>query len=362
MLQVRELETAQSHAWDEMVSRSPQGNSFLRSEWLQMLCHTDPDLHVQLLGVFDRERLVGGQPVLWHARWQVPLATKFEFFYGGPLLAESPRAGSPAFAPVQNKILELLAHELAQRLDLIEFETSPRLPDVRSYLEARWNVQPVYTHLWHIDSLEKTWAEMNGEKRREIKRARGEFVFSRDDSDAALDAWLPLYRKTMEKFFWYPSPHWGNIFRKRFAWLRERDGAHLYVAHNQAGELCGGVVTLHSREDKTVYLFKQGSDPNARDLGMIPALYWHVAQDVAADFPWIDFGGSPFLSLSHFKDYLGAHATVHFQVSYQKPSFRLALYQAAYRAKNQVYVKLMRPAHGVFQTWYYKTVRREYAS
>lgn len=361
MLQVRELGPDERTGWDELIAASPQGNSFLRTAWLDMLCKTDTDLHSQTLGCFDGERLVGGQALVWHTRWNVPMAATFEYFYCGPVVAAGARATRASHAPVQNAILAALAQATATRLAHVEMDAHPTLCDVRPYLDARWRVEPTYTHVWHVDSIERAWSEMNREKRREIKHAQNEFVFERDDSDAALDAWLPLYRKTMEKFSWYPSPRWTAIFQKRFAWLRERDAARLYIARRRDGELSGGVVTLLSRDDRTAYLFKQGSDPQARDLGMIPALYWHTACQVAAEFPNVDFGGSPLPSLGRFKDYLGAQSTLHFRLSHQRRDMRLKLYESARAAKDQIYVRLMHPAHGRFQDWWYQIVRRGYA-
>jgi len=191
------------------------------------------------------------------------------------------------------------------------------------------------------------WAAMTREKRREIRRAEENFTFSQEEGDAVLDAFLPLYHQTMYKFTWRPSLKWETIFKKRINWMLLRDGCRLYTARTADGELAGGVVALLSREDQTAYLWRQGSQ--AHQLGLVSALYWRAACDLAGEFPQINFGGSPQFSLSQFKDYLGARAVPHLQFSKRNSRYKLALVETAYTLKDQLYNLLMRVAYRPWQ-------------
>lgn len=338
----RELTREDDAAWNQLVTESPQGNAFIRAECLQMLCATDPDLQLVRVGCFDDARLVGGQAVIYHVRWGMTITPPFEFFYNSPLLAPMPRTQRASRTPLQIEILGLLAQAIAQRITVVEFETHPALPNVRAWIELGWNVRPAYSHVWDLHDPERTWGEMNREKRRAIKHAFEQFTFGRDESEATLDAFLPLYHQTMGKFSWRPSPKWQAIFRARFRWLAECDQCRLYIARASNGELVGGVVALLSREGRTAYLFRQGSHSTFRDANGVPALYWHAARDVAGDFQHVDFGGSPQPSLGRFKDFLGAETTLHFKITHCNNPRRWRTYETALTFKDMTYNFLMR--------------------
>jgi len=348
-MNTRELTRADDVLWNQLIGESPQANAFVRADCLQMLCATDADLQLLRVGCFDETRLVGGQAVLYHARWGMTLTPPFEFFYNGPLLAPMTRLPRASRAPIQRDVLGSLAEHIAQRINVVAFETHRNLFDARALLELGWDVRPEYSHVWDVRDLARVWGEMNRDKRRAIKQANAQFVFGRDESDATLDAFLPLYHRTMEKFSWRPSPKWEAVFRARLRWLAERDRCRVYTARASNGELVGGVVTLLSREDRTAYLHRQGSHSAFRDASGVPALYWHVAQQVAGEFDWVDFGGSPQPSLGRFKDFLGAQATLHFQVTHCNNPGRWRAYELAHQFKDGTYNFLMRFARRPIQ-------------
>jgi hypothetical protein len=209
-----------------------------------MLCATDADLRVRRFGCFDGAQLLAAQAVVYHARWGMLLAAPFEFFYASPMLAAAPHCARARRAPKQCDALAALAREIARHFASVEFETHPALKDVRAFLETGWRVRPVYTHIWRVDQIEQTWAAMNREKRRAIKHALAQFAFAHAEDDVTLDAFLAVYRETMAKFSWRPSPKWAAMFRARLRWLTERGCARLYRARceRKIDRRCGRVA------------------------------------------------------------------------------------------------------------------------
>jgi hypothetical protein len=314
-----------------------------------MLCDTDPSLRVLMLGCYDgKGQLVGGQAIPCSTRWGMAMSIPFEFFYCGPVLAPIAGDNRARRTLEHHRVVSALAQAASERLVYVQVETHPTFRDVRPFLYLGWQAAPIYTHIWRMDDADRTWHDMNREKRREIRRAQESFSFGVEDSDAVLDSFLPLYHQTMHRFVWRPSVRWESIFRGRFRWLRQRDGCRLYTARTPNGELVGGVVTLLSREDQTAYLWRQGSDRAFVEAGGIPALYWHVACDLAPAFPNVNFGGSPQASLSHFKDYLGAEAVPHFAITKCSCPQRMAALEQAQRLKDTAYNLAMRVA---FEPW-----------
>ena len=335
---VRLLGTQDYPLWNQLVATAPEGNVFLRSEWLQMLCETDPRLRFLIIGCFDdRERLLAGQALTYWRKWGLNIAAHFEFFYDGPLLARLPDKGTAHQAAHATALFSALQEAVTEQVEVIEVETHPALHDIRPFLYGGWQAKPLYTHLWRMERVESVWADMNREKRREIGHAQRIFTFGADESEQAVSSFLELYAETMQKFSWRPSVEWEDIFRQRFRWMRERDGCRLYLARTAQGKTAAGVVVLLSREDGTAYLWRQGSAEVQRESGVVPALYWAVASDVANEFATINFGGSPQPSLGAFKDYLGATPTLHFQLNYCSRPLQLHLLEQAWRLKDHVY-------------------------
>lgn len=332
-LTARPLQPTEYNAWNEIARLAPGGNVFQQADWLEMLCATDEDLRPLLLGCFtETGQLVGGQALIYHRRWRMNVTPMFEFFYNSPLTP--PLTGKKSSKP--EEVAAALIAALPDWLKLVAFETHPHGDDIRPYLYAGWQATPLYTHLWQMTEADDIWRRMNREKRRQIRRAQEQYQFGAATTTAALDEFLPLYRRTMQKFSWRPSPKWEAIFRQRFAWMQARDGCRLHTVHDQTGRLLAGVVTLISPADQTAYLWRQGSV----DPAVVPALYWFAAQEVQPVCPIVNFGGSPLPSLNWFKEALATTAAPHFRLQWDGSNGRYALFQKALHLKHRAYNRL----------------------
>lgn len=328
-------------AWDRLVAASPQGNVFLRSDWLRMLCETSPDgLEVLRVGaVGPGGELRGGWAIPFRAQGGFRFSYGFDFFYCGPLLAPELSCGGVRRIAERQAVLGGLAREVAARADVVVAEAHPSFADARAFLYEGWQVAPEYTHLWDLGEPDRVLAEMNREKRREVRRALERVRVAReDDDDRTLGPFLELYRATMARFSWHPTPGWGEVLRRRFLWMRERDGCRLYAARSADGELLAAVLVLLSPQDGTAYLWRMGNHASARDAGVIPALYWAAGLDIAKGSPpllRINFGGSPQAALGQFKDYLAATPTLHFRLIHRNESSRLRLWELGEKGKDR---------------------------
>jgi hypothetical protein len=179
---------------------------------------------------------------------------------------------------------------------------------------------------------------MNREKRREIRRAIDGFRLGPEaTSDSNLDTFMTLYRAAMQKFSWYPTPHWEAVVRQRIRWMEEQQACRLYTARTGNGDTLAALLVLISPEDETAYYWRMGYDAPGRDASVVPALYWQAARELRQELPalrWVNFGGSPQASLSQFKDYLGATPTEHFRLIHRRESMRLKLLQLSEAARD----------------------------
>jgi len=172
---------------------APQGNVFLRSDWLGMLCETDAqDLHILRLGCRNRTgRLVAGWAIPYRRQWGHRFANGFDLFYNGPLL--EPGLSSPNIHHVSERLraLSLLARGLRESTSLVVAEAHPEFHDARALLYDGWIVSAEYTHLWDQAVRETTLERMNREKRREIRRGLESYDFRREPrADLALTPFL----------------------------------------------------------------------------------------------------------------------------------------------------------------------------
>lgn len=357
-MQVREIAIKEHDAWNELLRAAPEANVFARADWLQMVCDTDPALAVRRLGCFEGDRLVGGQFVCHKRLWGLELATDFEFFYSGPFVRPSRKASHYHQASHRFRVLTALAAAMGDGLAELHWDAHPALRDARPFAYAGYQVHATYTHIWDMADAEATWLDMHREKRREIRNAQETYAFDLENTHEALDAMLPLYCATMAKFHWWPSPQWAAQLHERFQWMIERDGCRLYTARAADGELAAGCLALLSREDGTAYLWRQGSGEAHVQQGVVPALYWHIASELAGDFQQVNFGGSPDPSLSRFKDYLGARAVPHYQISRCDQPLPMALADAAQQVKDKAHNAAMRLAEGPIQAWKRRRLRR----
>lgn len=327
--------------WNGLVSASPQGSVFLRSDWLDMLRSTDKrGLDFLRIGYFDaKQRLVGG--------WALPYrklgglryaAVGFEFFYAGPLLLPELSCPTMHYSKERHTVLSELAQMMRQETDFAVAETHPSLQDVRDFLYQNWTISPEYTHIWDMLEPDAILARMNREKRREIKRGMEAYQFAHEELHMQnFEEFIVIYQKTMRKFGWYPSSNWRDSLYQRLEWMCSQDGCRLYTARTPSGALAAAVLVLLSREDQTVYLWRMAHDSDLRDSRIVPALYWWSSLAISQHEPnlrYVNFGGSPLPSLGQFKDYLGAQPIQHFRLIHRRPSVRLGLWRGVDQARD----------------------------
>ncbi|MCF7849218.1 MAG: GNAT family N-acetyltransferase [Kiritimatiellales bacterium] len=323
-LDIRVVSPSEDSAWDSLVTRSPTGNRFLRSDCLRMLEATDSvGIRFKRLGAFnDRGELRGGWPLPVQRRLGMRASTYFEFFYAGPMLVPELETGSVHIARERLEILHGLAKKHGEHVHLIEAEGHPHFYDARGVHYAGWQVQAAYTHIWDFESPNYVFSRMNRERRRLIRRAAESYEFGPLPHKTAADEFIPIYRKLMWKFNWAPSPQWDRDFKNRIAWLLEHDAAGIYGARDSRGKLQAAVIVLLSHDDRTLYLWRCGYNESLRGHSVIPALYWNACRYWHERWGMpvqVNMGGSPHYTLSQFKDYLGAEAVAHCRLVWRKP-------------------------------------------
>jgi hypothetical protein len=312
------------------------------------LCETEDNCHPYVLGCFDdRQRLVGGLALRYQIQAGMRIVNGYEFLYSGPVLTRWPDKSAASRAAKTSRALDAISKAL-EGFAFVSLETQPSLTDVRSFIYGGWEVQPVYSHLWHVENIERAWANMNHVKRNSIRHAQQIYTFGIEDSDAAVVAFAQLYRDTMAKFHWLPSLSWQGTLLERFRWMHAHNGARLFTARDSDKNIVGAVIVILSPDDKTALLWRVGTSKDFIENGAVPALYWHTVSNLAGEYPNVDFGWSPQASLSQFKDYMGADLELHFRIIRCNEPVRYRLYTSAMSAKDNLY-NLLSPV--LYEPW-----------
>lgn len=345
------LDASYDKQWDKLVAASPQGNSFLETDWLRMLVDTSKDgLQVDRVGCLGKDGTL-------KAGWALPFqiyrgGTRRSFGFGlrysGPLLDAS-LTTDPRNVIHRGRTLSDLSEYALTHYDLVVAEAHPALQDLRMFIYDGWRVVPEYMHAWDLRESEANFGNMNAEKRREIRRGLEAYRYGRDDiTDANFDEFMRLYQTTMQlRHEVGLGSAWTEQFRTRIRWMDQRDGCRLYTARSETGELMAGVTVLMSPADQTAYYWMAAYDQVHRDSRLVPALYWYVGQqliETVPEFHYANLGTSPQKSLCQFKDFLGASPVLRFTLLHERKSLRSLVLNSYEQAKNVLrrYVHLWR--------------------
>lgn len=312
--------------WDLLMDSSPLGNVFLHSGVLRDLAKRErPEASILRVGARNADgSLAGGWAVLKRRRGPVRYASSFPLFYAGPVLGPAWQQDDQREAAVM--LLHGLAKRLTAELDILDTEASPDLRDVRGALYAGCEAQQVYAHLWPQGAAEEVARWPNRSKRRSIQQARGQYVFDWQKMEpASLEHFDDLHYRTIEKFRWHAPASWRQALIGNMTDLARKDICRLFSAcpPGSPPAFDAAVTVLLSRPQKAAWLWRVAYAP--RHDGLVPSLYVSAAEAVKREFgpEWtVNFGGSPRLSLSLFKDFLGAVPAPHWRIRWRRPGLR----------------------------------------
>lgn len=303
-----------------------------------MLEETDSyGMKIQRMGVEgENGQLMGGWALPYRSHLGVKYSTYFEFFNAGPMLVPELETGSVHVSKKRMDTLMGLAQAHKETLHIIEAESHIRFQDARALHYSGFTLQTLYTHVWDFSDPNAVLAAMNRERRRLIRLAGEQYRFGRMEGTDAANEFIRIYRQLIRKFNWTPLARWDDDLRNRLDWLQKNDLGCIYGAWDESGSLRAAVILLLSKEDRTVYLWRCGYIPDKGANTVIPALYWNACQHIFHEWGaplYANFGGSPRLTLTQFKDYLGAEAVPHFKFIYDKPGMKTKIWRHLRRRK-----------------------------
>ena len=327
-------------AWDDLVRESPQGNVFLTGRVLRHLADREHP-RARVLRVACAEApgapFAAGWAVLGRRRAWFRYCSSFPLFYAGPMLGREWSA--PDMATKRTALLAALGRRLLRDLDFLDTEAAPQLPDTRGLFYAGIQAEQIYTHVWPPGPADEILRRMNRSKRREAKISAAGCEFGWEPmGNEMLRRFNAMHNLTLEKFKWKAPGRWQRQLADNMRWLEKENICRLWAARPKGSDaICAAVSVLLSPDHSTAWLWRVAYE--SRDPGLIPALYWQAAREIRREMGdgWtINFGGSPRLLLSLFKDHLGAEAVPHWRLGWQRPGWKPFLWNIAAATKEHL--------------------------
>lgn len=313
-INVRELTPNELATWDRLVATSPQGSVFLYSNYLQMLCTTDPSMHITYLGCFDSDGMLkAGQAVIY--RRFLGMFIGFDnWFYCGPVL--EPVLDKPRWykANIEHGYLTALAVEMNKRFPNVVVEIHPTLTDMRPFIWLGWKISLHYTHIYDLTESREINKKMSRGERQMINRGNRNFSFKKETWKEAGQDFIKLHQKSMKKQSWQPSDDWNRVFNKRIQWMEDSGLCMLTTARNADNELGGAFLIILSNDHKTAYFWRLAYDLSLADTGIVPALIHHGIEFLPNEITRVDSAEGMTRQQSCFKDFVGTDLQPYFVV------------------------------------------------
>ena len=301
---LRYLSGEEYRRWDELVEASPQGSLFCRSWWLKVAA---PDIRV--LGYFDRGRLIAGMPLFFKKRLGVKFCAMPSLTQTWGVVIE-PIEGKPVHQITrQLEILTIFARHLAgEQVFLQRFH-----PAIVNFLPFHWQgfrqVSRVTYVIEYLCDLDRVWAAMRENQRREIRKAekRG-IVVERCDSEIVAQNLAKTYgRQGLQ------SPAKAHLLRLVHQAAQQNDAGECFAARDASGRVHAAAMLVWDR--KRAYYLAGGGDPTLRTSGATALLLWKMMQFASGRSAVFDFEGSQIPAVERFFRAFGASQVWYHEIS-----------------------------------------------
>jgi len=301
---LRYLSEEENRRWDELVEASPQGSLFCRSWWLRVVAP-----YSRVLGYFDRGRLVAGIPLFFKKRLGIKFCTMPSLTQTWGVVIEPIEGKRVHQMTRQMEILTIFARHLAgEQVFLQRFQ-----PTIANFLPFQWlgfrQVSRVTYVIEHLCDLDRVWAEMRENQRREIRKAekRGIVVERCDPEIVAQNLAKTYVRQGLQ------SPAKTHLLRLVQQAARQNDAGECFAARDASGQVHAAAMLVWDR--KRAYYLAGGGDPTLRTSGATALLLWKMMQFSSGRSAVFDFEGSQIPAVERFFRAFGASQVWYHEIS-----------------------------------------------
>lgn len=252
-VEIRELEERNSHKWDALLERSPQGTPFHRFDWLKIMDKYTNTKLLLLVGL-DGQEIFAAIPLFI----QKPFKGLIRRVFSPPYPTQVPYLG-PVFykynewkESLRESRLRVFQQELDNyirskiRAHVTLILTSPGLIDARPYLITGYNVSPKFTYNCNISEKEKVWKQFRRNLRKSIVKTENRGIQIKEGGLEEFNFIIELLRarlKEKEKRLEVPNDYFLEIYHKFYP-----DNLKIFVSEYNGENISGQILLIYKNK------------------------------------------------------------------------------------------------------------------
>lgn len=303
-LQVIELQSDQYEKWDEFVDKSPQGDVFCYSWWLDTITKSN----FKIIAILNCNEIQAGIPLAFDANGKInepPLTRTL-----GPIYRKLENVSDHRKLVLHRKWLNLLLEKIDPE-DVVQFCTHQSFTD---WLPFRWNGYKQTTRFTYIINYKnKTendiWNNLNSNRKRDINKAKLNNLRVEISDD------FKTFYKLVEKTY----QHQGIVFSLSYEdfyrldqEISKRNKRRVFITFDENNHPHAGVYIVFN--SKSSYNLLSGSDPQTRYNSGHTLAMWEAIRYFRAKTELFNFGGSNIQRIEKYFRGFGGTLTRYFRI------------------------------------------------
>jgi hypothetical protein len=309
---LRELGPEAYALWDRFVYSVEYGTLFHTTAWGTLLGKLT-GRPFRIIAVLEGDTLIGGllfwpKKILGLKAITLMPATTYQ---GVLVLPPQSKRVSGRIARGQ-EVVTLICERLKTEFDFIQMNLTPGITDVRPYVWAGFQAEPVYTYSFPIRPMEEMEFQFNRTLRQNIRSAKKEGLYTETSGQIQplLDYVQHSYRAHGKRPPLAP-PQLKLLFN---GVIGDQLGSIYYLKKEET--ILAGFLALH--DSQTVYALFMGIEPSERNQNYNKYIYASVMERKELIGKRFDFLGANEAELETLKRSFGGELQPFFRVSYFK--------------------------------------------
>ncbi len=309
---LRELSPEEYALWDRFVYSTEAGTLFHTSRWAQVMERLTGRAF-KILALFQDETLAGGMLFWPKKQFGLRVITMMPATTYQGILAGEPKSGriSTKISSHQN-IVEKITQFLTEQYDFIQIPLAPGITDVRPYVWAGFEAEPVYTYSFPIRPMDELEFQFNRTLRQNLRTARKKGLYTEPSAEIhpLLDFVAHSYAEHGKR-----PPLSAAQMEPFFRDIMESGLGRIYYLKKEE-DILAGFLALH--DSKAVYALFMGIAPDQRGQNYNKYIYASVMErEEFSGLRW-DFLGANEPDLETLKRSFGGELQTFYRVSFYK--------------------------------------------
>ncbi len=303
-IEIAAVNEADYASWDTFVAASANGTLFHKSYWLKASGRP-----FDIWGAYKSGNIIAGYVASRKSLLGRPVvAAPYLSAYAG-LILKKPE-GSPVHQiSVQQEAAAAFARFLPDKYSWGISLFSPGIECMLPFIWDHFVVRPWYTYVLDISDPEKVWAGIDGEWRREIKKATAAGV--EVQTDVPFERVLGVVIKSYER----QGQHFRTEAAKPyFLELSKRNQCKTFLCVDKDGRELSAAYAVW--DDRRVYSILQGFTEERSYTGASPLLKWEMIKFASekVGIKQMDLEGTLLPRLEAFHRRFGGKLTPHYEI------------------------------------------------